>query len=590
MALALRPTEALFGEPETRFGLGRFVARLRPHVDLLGQAFLATVLVGALGLATPLFSQAVVDRVLGQGQAQLLDVLLLGAGAAAVFAVLAALLRQYLLIHVSQRLALRLEADLFRHALRLPIGYFQRRKTGDVLTRFADNARIRDLLTGQAMQTAADALTAIVYFIVLFAYSTELALIALGFLGLAAAVALISAPALKRNDQRLFDRTAASQSKLVETITRIGAVKAAAAETAVRWAYEETVVQEALAAYRSEKLRMVIGALSRAIGLAAGLIVLWRGAHLALDGELSVGQLVAFMGVMALAMQPAMAVVAMWGAFQEALVSVARLADVYETAPEAAEGRTVAPLPRLKGHIQFENVTFRYQSGAKPALANVSLEIHPGQTAAIVGRSGSGKSTLAGLLQRMHRPENGRIRVDGVDLASVDLRSLRRQLGVVLQEDALFTGTIRENIALGDPEAPMERIVTAAKLAAAHDFIAEFPMGYDTIVGEVGVALSGGQRQRVAIARALLHEPAILIFDEATSALDAESEAAIRRNLRAILQDRTAIVIAHRLSTVRDADVIFVIDEGVIVERGSHGELLDRKGLYAYLVAQQVGG
>ena len=589
MLLALRPTPALFGEPEAQGGLWRYFKLARPYRGLLAQAFLATLTLGALGLATPLFSQAVVDHVLTRGDAELLDILLLGAAAAAIFSILAMLARQYLLLHVGQRVALRLEADLFRQALRLPLRFFLKRKVGDVLTRFADNARIKDLITGQAMQTAADLLTAVVYFVVLFFYSLELTLIVIVFLLLAALVALLSAPALKRTDQRLFEKTAASQSKLVETISRIRAVKASAAETPVRWAYEEAVTREALVAFEGERLRMTIGALSRAIGLAAGLVVLWYGAHLALNGEMSVGQLVAYMGVMAMALQPAMAVVAMWGTVQEALVAARRLADVYDAEPEEPAGRVAPALPRLKGHIQIENVTFRYAAGAKPALANISMEIQPGQTAAIVGRSGSGKTTLAGLLQRLHVPEAGRIRLDGHDLASVDLRALRRQLGVVLQEDAMFTGTIRENIALSEPEASIDRVVTAAKLAAAHDFIAEFPMGYDTMVGEIGVALSGGQRQRIAIARALLHDPAILLFDEATSALDAESESAIRRNLAAILKERTALVIAHRLSTVRDADVIFVIDDGAVVERGEHAELMAKKGLYAYLVGQQIG-
>ena len=589
MMLALRPTPALFGEPEAQVGLRRYFRLARPYLPLLAQAFLATLTLGALGLATPLFSQAVVDHVLTRGDAELLDILLLGAAAAAVFSILAALARQYLLLHISQRLALRLEADLFRQALRLPLRFFLKRKVGDVLTRFADNARIKDLITGQAMQTLADLLTATIYFAVLLLYSIELTAIVVGFLALAALVALLSAPALKRTDQRLFEKTAASQSKLVETITRIRAVKAAAAETPVRWAYEEVVTREALVAFEGERLRMTIGALSRAIGLAAGLVVLWHGANLALAGEMTVGQLVAFMGIMAMALQPAMAVVAMWGTYQEALVAARRLADVYDAEPEEPGGRVAPALPRLKGHLQIENVTFRYAHGARPALANLTLEVQPGQTAAVVGRSGSGKTTLAGLIQRLHAPESGRVRIDGHDLASVDLRALRRQLGVVLQEDTLFTATIRENIALADTEAPVERVVTAAKMAAAHDFITEFPMGYDTMVGEVGVALSGGQRQRIAIARALLSDPAVLIFDEATSALDAESESAIRRNLDAILKDRTALVIAHRLSTVRDADVIFVIDEGAVVEQGAHAELMAKKGLYAYLVGQQIG-
>jgi ATP-binding cassette subfamily B protein len=328
---------------------------------------------------------------------------------------------------------------------------------------------------------------------------------------------------------------------------------------------------------------------SQSVSLLASTFMLWYGARLVMAGELTVGQLMAFQSLVGMVSAPVMGFVSLWNEMQQALLSLRRLNDLHEAKPEQDPKLASVPLPPVQGHIRIENLSFRYSPEDKPVLAGLNLEIQPGQTVAIVGRSGSGKTTLAMLLQRFHRPTDGKILVDGFDLATVDLRSFRSQMGVVAQGSTIFSGSIRENIALAEPESPMERVVAAARMANAHDFITSFPMGYNTPIGETGIGLSGGQKQRVCIARAILKEPRILIFDEATSALDTESERAIQQNLRSVLKGRTAIVIAHRLSTIQDADMIVVLDEGRIVEKGSHRELMDRRGLYYYLASQQIG-
>ena len=320
------------------------------------------------------------------------------------------------------------------------------------------------------------------------------------------------------------------------------------------------------------------------------IFLFWYGARLVIADELSVGQLVAFNVLVASVTRPIMSLVDLWREFQEISIALERLNDVFDSKPEqdiAQKG--LIHMPPIRGHIKFENVTFRYPTRPdKNALQSINLEIYPGQTIALVGRSGSGKSTFANMLLRLHEPNEGRIFIDGYDLRQVSINSLRSQIGVVPQDVFLFSGTIRENIAFGDPDAPLEQVVGASMLAGAHEFVSELPLGYETKIGERGQSLSGGQKQRIAIARALFKKPRILIFDEATSALDTESERAIQQNLDQILKDRTTFIIAHRLSTVRGADLIVVMDRGAIIEVGTHYSLMEQKGIYYYLNSQQL--
>jgi ATP-binding cassette subfamily B protein len=438
-----------------------------------------------------------------------------------------------------------------------------------------------------------DLLTIVAYLGLMLAYSAELTLVAALFLPLYAALVLVITPVLQRQYREAFQRSAEAESHMVESVTGIGTVKAAAAERPVRWRFEGLMVRALNVQFR--------GALTSTAGYAAAsvlqtlnaLLLLWYGAGLVIAGRMSVGQLVAF-NVLVLGVNRAiLGVLDLWDEVQEVRVSLERLSDVFDAAPEETPDgeRVLDRLPPLQGYIRFDNVTFRYaERGDRNALQNVNLEIAPGQTVALVGRSGAGKSTFANLLLRLYEPTEGRITVDRFDIRQVSLASLRSQIGVVPQEVFLFSGTIRDNIAFGEPGATLEEVVGAAMLAGAHEFISELPLGYDTVIGERGQSLSGGQRQRIAIARALFKKPRILIFDEATSALDTESERAIQQNLDHILKNRTTLIIAHRLSTVRNADQIVVLDQGIIVETGTHDALMRQRGLYHYLISQQMEG
>ncbi len=586
--LLLTPTPKLEANERARTTFKRFLPYLAPFKLVLLEILLASLVLELLQLASPVFTQMIVDKVLVHQNVNMLNVMLVGMIFVGFFQLGTTLLRQYLLIHMSQKLSLRLNSDFFRHVLRLPMRYFNSRRLGDTLTRFADNARIQSLLTGTAISTILDCIMLLTGLGMMFYYNVRLSLVALAAYPLYIVLTLIFTPLLKRNNQKVFEKSAAGQSALVESIRSVAAIKEATAEVTTRWKYESFAAEVANITFRGNRLDMLLSGLSRSIGILAGTFMLWYGALLVIRGELTVGQLMAFQSLVGMVSAPILGFLGLWQQLQQAYRSLERLNDVYAAEPEQDPKKVPVVLPRLRGHLQLDNVCFRYNAEDKNILNGLNLEVQPGQTLAVVGRSGSGKSTLAMLLQRLYQPTEGKIRLDGHDLSTVDLRSLREQVGVVAQESTIFSGTIRENIALSDPEASLDRVVQAAKLANAHDFIQAFPLGYDTMVGEMGISLSGGQRQRLCIARALLKDPRLIIFDEATSALDTESEKAIQDNMRAILRDRTAVVIAHRLSTIQNADVIIVMDQGQIVELGNHRELLERKGLYYYLASQQL--
>jgi ATP-binding cassette subfamily B protein len=372
----------------------------------------------------------------------------------------------------------------------------------------------------------------------------------------------------------------------------VSTVKATAAERRIRWKWEGMMVKALNVQFRSSLTNMTSYSVGTVLQTLSTTLLLWYGAHLVMAGELSVGQLMAFNVLVGSVTRPLLGMLDLWDDFQEVNIALERLSDVFDAKPEEdLAKKALINLPPVRGHIKLENITFRYPTRPdRNALQNINLEIYPGQTVALIGRSGAGKSTFASLLLRMHEANEGRVFIDGYDLRQVSITSLRSQIGVVPQEVFLFSGTIRENIAFGDPDAPLEEVVGAAMLAGAHEFISELPLGYETVIGERGQSLSGGQKQRVAIARALFKRPRILIFDEATSALDTESERAIQQNLDNILKDRTTLIIAHRLSTVRNADLIVVMDRGAIVEMGNHYSLMEQHGLYHYLNSQQLEG
>ncbi len=588
--LLVTPTARLAAAEPEETTVKRFLPFLTPFRSLFLEIFLASLILQFLQLASPVFTQLIVDKVLVHQNVNMLNILLGGMLIIGTFQIGATLLRSYLLLHVSQQLSLRLTSDLFRQILRLPLGYFHSRKLGDTLSRFADSQKLQALLTSRVITTVLDLIMLVTGLSLMIYYNARLTLVALLAFPFYIGLTLLFAPLLRRNNQRTFEKAANAQSTLVESIKAIGAIKDATAEVPTRWKYEDQIVQMAKMQFQGNRLGMLLAGFSSAINILSGTVLLWYGAHLVIRQELTVGQLMAFHALVGMIAVPIMGFLALWQELQNAFLSLERLSDIYEAPPEQTPERPAVALPRLRGHLRLEDVSFHYNPGDKPVLSHINLDVQAGQTVAIVGRSGSGKTTLALLLQRFYLPTEGKILVDSYDLSSVDVRTLREQLGVVAQESAIFTGTIRENIALSDPEASLDRVIGAAKLANAHEFIMAFPLGYDTVIGEIGVSLSGGQRQRIYIARALLKDPRIILFDEATSALDTESEKAIQQNMRAILHDRTAILIAHRLSTIQNADVIVVLDQGQIVEIGTHRELLERKGLYYYLASQQLHG
>ncbi|MEQ9198524.1 MAG: ATP-binding cassette domain-containing protein, partial [Rhodospirillales bacterium] len=388
--------------------------------------------------------------------------------------------------------------------------------------------------------------------------------------------------------QDKFQRGAENQSFLVESVTGVETVKAMGVEPQMQRKWEEQLAGYVHSAFRANNLNNVAGQMVQLINKIVVALVLWFGAQAVIAGELSIGQLIAFNMLSGRVSGPILRMSQLWQEFQQARISIARLGDILNTRTEAGitAGRTT--MPTVNGRITFDNVTFRYRPDTAEVLRRISLDVKEGQVIGIVGPSGSGKSTLTKLVQRLYVPESGRVLIDGVDLAMVDPAWLRRRIGVVLQENYLFAKSVRDNIALADPGMEMDRVVAAAKLAGAHEFILEMPEAYDTVVGERGGSLSGGQRQRIAIARALVMDPRILIFDEATSALDYESEKVIQQNMRSICEGRTVLIIAHRLSTVRHADRIITVEAGEVVEDGTHDELLKKNGRYARLYQVQA--
>ncbi|HTY51175.1 MAG TPA: type I secretion system permease/ATPase [Steroidobacteraceae bacterium] len=576
--------------PNRPFGLSWFVPALWKYRSILGEILAASFVIQLFALATPLFTQVVIDKVLMHKSASTLHVLASGMLILILFEAILTVLRAHLLAHTSNRIDVALGARLFRHLLHLPLRYFEQRRVGDTVARVRELESIRQFITGSTINVVLDVLFTVVFIAVMLLYSGVLTCVALACIPAFIALSVIVRPLMRARLTDKFDRGAENQAYLVESVTGVQTVKAMALEPVFNRRWEEQLARYATAAFRTSHLSGVSGALGQVLQKLSTLSILWVGAYLVMQDRLTVGQLIAFQMLAARVTSPILRVVQLWQDFQQVGLSVDRLGDLLNTRAEPTLSPGKASLPALHGAIRMENVRFRYAFDGPEILRNLTFEVPAGATVGVVGRSGSGKSTLAKLLQRLYIPESGRILIDGIDLLQADPMWLRRQIGVVLQENFLFSGTVRDNIAIHFPGAGMERIVEAARLAGAHEFVLELPEGYDTPVGERGTALSGGQRQRIAIARALIANPRILILDEATSALDYESERIIQENLGRICKGRTVFIIAHRLSTIRHADTILVMDRGQLAERGSHGELMARPGLYHYLFSQQLTG
>jgi subfamily B ATP-binding cassette protein HlyB/CyaB len=572
-----------------RFDVTWFLQALHKYRRLLTEVLVASFFLQIFALLSPLFFQVVIDKVLVHRGLTTLDVLMVGLVAVSVFETILTALRTYIFAHTTSRIDVELGARLFRHLAALPIAYFEARRAGDSVARVRELENIRNFLTSSALTLVIDLLFTTVFLLVMAYYSLFLTAIVLVSLPLYIAISAAVGPLFRRRLDEKFNRGAENQSFLVETITGIETLKAMAIEPQMQKRWEEQ-----LAGYVSSSFKVLnlSNWASQGIQLVSKLVtaaVLYFGALAVIAGDLTVGELVAFNMLSGRVAQPVLRLAQIWQDFHQTRISIDRLGDILNTPTEPQFEASRTTLPAMKGAVTFDHVKFRYRADGQVILHDVHLTFPAGQVVGIVGPSGSGKSTLTKLVQRLYLPESGRVLVDGVDLAMVDVAWLRRQVGVVLQENVLFNRSIRDNIALADPGMPIEAVIHAAKLAGAHEFILELPQGYDTHVGERGSGLSGGQRQRIAIARALITNPRILIFDEATSALDYESERVIQENMRHIVQGRTVLIIAHRLSAVRNCHRIITLEHGRIVEDGTHDDLARAGGRYAALLRLQGG-
>ncbi|MFG1473823.1 type I secretion system permease/ATPase [Xanthobacter agilis] len=587
--LLLLTRRARFSDLARRFDISWFIRAMHKYRALLGEVLAASLFLQVLALISPLFFQVVIDKVLVHRGLTTLDILVVGLVVVSVFEALLGALRTHVFAHTTNRIDVELGARLYRHLMGLPIAYFEARRAGDSVARVRELENIRSFLTGSALTLVVDLVFAFVFIAVMFMYSATLTFIVLASFPIYIGVSAGVTPLFRRRLEDKFNKGAENQALLVESVTGVETLKAMAVEPQMQRRWEEQLAAYVSASFKVQNLGNWA---SQSVQLTAKLVTaatLYFGARLVVDGSLTVGELVAFNMLASRVSQPVLRLAQVWQDFHQARISIDRLGDILNTAPEPSHAPGRAALPAIRGAIRFDHVAFRYRTGGQIVLPDLSLDIAAGQVVGIVGPSGSGKSTLAKLVQRLYVPEGGRVLIDGVDLAMVDVAWLRRQIGVVLQENVLFNRSVRENIALADPTMSMERVVEAARLAGAHDFILELPQGYDTAVGERGNGLSGGQRQRIAIARALVTNPRILIFDEATSALDYESERAVQQNMARIANGRTVIIIAHRLSTVRQADRILTLERGRLVEDGNHEALVRAGGRYASLHQLQSG-
>ncbi|OQA31146.1 MAG: Alpha-hemolysin translocation ATP-binding protein HlyB [Betaproteobacteria bacterium ADurb.Bin341] len=582
----LLTSKATYAQDMEKFNFTWFIPAVVKYRKLLGEVMLISLVLQIIGLATPMFFQVVMDKVLVNHAMKTLNVIAIGLICAMLFEAILTAIRTYVFSHTTSKIDVELGSRLFKHLLSLPTAYFEARRVGDSVARIRELENIRSFLTGNAITLVMDILFSIIFLLVMLWYSVWLTLIVVVSIPLYIAISLVFIPIIRARLNEKFNRSAENQSFLVETISGIHTVKAMAVEP--RWINKW---ERQLAAYIASGLSVTNASMlaSGGVNLISKLVtatIIWVGATLVVEGKMTVGELVAFNMLAGQISSPIMRLAQLWNDFQQVGISMSRLGDILNSKAEVVGDKT--RLPRVSGAIELDQVSFRYRQDTPDVIRSISLKVAPGEIIGIVGRSGSGKSTLTKLVQRLYTCNRGRVLIDGQDIAIIDTASLRHQIGVVSQESTLFSGSVRDNIAFSNPGLRIEMVIAAAKLAGAHDFICELPEGYDTKVGEHGVGLSAGQRQRIAIARALIRNPRILIFDEATSALDYESEKAIQDNMRQICTGRTVLIIAHRLSAVRDANRIIVIDRGQIAEQGNHAELIKMpNGIYRHLYQLQ---
>ena len=572
-----------------KFGFGWFYARMLSYKKIVGEILIASFVIQLFGLVTPLFTQVVLDKVLVHHSLSTLNVIAVAFGAVIIFEMLLSLSRNYIFAHTTSKIDARLGAMLFDHLIKLPMIYFENRKVGNIVARVRELDSIREFIANKSVTVLLDMLFSVVFVAMMLLYSVKLTLVALGFVTIIATLYFFATPKLRARLEDKFQMGARSNSYLVESITGISTVKSLAIEGSMQRLWEDFLAKYVKSSFELSNLSNILSGIANALSKLMTLAILYLGVGLVIENKLSVGQLIAFQMFAGQFSAPIMRLVGLWNEFQQALLSVDRLGDILNT-PKEQENDNAITLNEIKGGVKFDNVSFKYSPNSPTVLQNFSLEVKPNTSIGIVGRSGSGKSTLTRLLQRLYYANEGAIYIDGVDIRHMNPSWLRQNIGVVLQDSYLFSGSVKENIAYAYPSASMDLILQASKIAGADEFISTLPEGYDTLVGERGSSLSGGQKQRIAIARAILTNPRILIFDEATSALDYESEKIISNNLSAIKKNRTVFIVAHRLSTVKECNEIIVLDKGRLIERGDHESLMRQRGYYYFLNSQQETG
>ncbi len=567
------------------FGLRWFVTELLKDRFLASQVFISALVAQVFALVTPLFTMVIIDKVFSSSGVSTLEVLIIGLFIIAIFDFLINTFRRHILHHLSHKLDVSLVARLYRHLTRLPMSFFSTRQTGDTVSRMREVESIRQFITGSALMALVDFPFSIVFLLVMYLFSPLLAGIVIVAVILSMLLYGFVGPALRDGMQKRFQQSTDSQSFLIESVSAMETVKAMAVEPQMHRRWEDHLVSQSRFSAATEHLSGHVTQIGALINKLTVAICLWVGALAVLDGTMTAGQLIAFNMLVGRVMAPTQRIAQMLQQMHQVRISVGRVGDIFKVAREPAIHSSISSMPSLKGRITFEHVSLQYAPDRPLALEDLSFEIPAGQVVGVVGRSGSGKTSLMRLVQRLYLPTKGRVYVDGVNLAEVDPSWLRRNIGVVLQESRLLNRSVRENIAIARPDADMELVEAAARLANADEFIRALPMAYDTVVGEGGNMLSAGQRQRIALARALINNPKILILDEATSALDYEAEHLVQRNLQDISKGRTVFIVAHRLSTLRFANRILVMENGRVIEDGRPKELLNKKGRYASLHA-----
>lgn len=571
---------------QVKFGFGWFYTQMLNYKKIIGEVLLASFILQLFGLVTPLFTQVILDKVLVHKSMTTLDVLAIAFVVVAIFDFIINLIRNYIFVHTTSKIDAKLGAKLFHHLLALPIAYFEKRKVGNIIARVRELDTIREFIANKSISVILDVLFSGVFVAVMLLYSVKLTMLVVTFVAVIGLIYFFITPQLRKRLEEKFQMGAQSNAYLVESVTGVQTVKSLALEGSMQRKWEDYLAKYVNSSFHLSNLSNVLGGLSGMLQKLMTISMLYVGVSLVLEGKLSVGQLIAFQMFANQFSGPVLRLVNLWNEFQQTLLSVDRIGDILNTPTEQKNDKAIT-LAKIEGSVRFDNIGFSYAPDMPNVINGVSAEFKEGISVGLVGRSGSGKSTITKLIQRLYIPNSGTIYIDNVDIRHMNPKWLRNNIGVVLQENFLFSGTIKDNISLSRPDAPMERIIAVSQMAGAHEFISELPEGYDTQVGERGASLSGGQRQRVSIARALIINPRILIFDEATSALDYESEKIIQNNMNTIKDGRTMFIVAHRLTTVKDCDIIVVMDKGMIVEKGSHDELLNLKGYYHKLYTQQ---